>query len=88
MISRFGLNVGSTAYTGPLIENFAAGDTIFLKGLVPAGLAPVYSPATGLLQITNGTTTLASLAFDKATLAPGTIELTGDGLGDTLLTHT
>jgi hypothetical protein len=39
------------------------------------------------LQISNGTSDLASLAFDKATLAPGTIELTGDGLGDTVLTH-
>jgi hypothetical protein len=84
---KFGLNVGSTAYTGPLIGNFALGDTIVLNNLVPAGLAPVYSPSTGILQITNGTANLASLAFDKATLAAGTIELSGDGLGDTVLTH-
>ncbi len=86
-VGKFGLNVGTSAYTGPLVENFASGDTILLKNLLPAGLAPLYNPATGILQITNGATSFASLAFDNATLGAGTFELAGDGLGDTVLTR-
>jgi hypothetical protein len=36
-VGKFGLNVSSAAYTGPLIQNFASDDSILLKDLTPAG---------------------------------------------------
>ena len=53
-VGLFGSNVGSTGYTGPLIEGFGVGDSIDLKNLVSAGATDAYSGATGLLQGVSG----------------------------------
>ncbi len=85
--AKFGLNVGSAAYTGPLVQNFGTGDEILLKNVAPAGLTPVYDTATGILQLSNGSANAASLMFDKATLGTGAFHLGDDGQGHALLTH-
>ena len=85
--AKFGLNVGSSAYTGPLVQNFGTGDAILLKNVAPAGLTPVYDTATGILQLSNGSANVASLAFDKATLGTGSFHIGDDGHGHALLTH-
>jgi len=69
------------------IQNFGKSDEILLKDLAPAGLTPVYSVTTGLLQISNGSANIASLAFEKATLGTGTFQIGDDGHGHALLTH-
>ena len=35
--AAFGTNVGTSSYTGPLLENFAAGDTIDIKNVSSSG---------------------------------------------------
>jgi hypothetical protein len=86
-VEKFGLNVGSAAYTGPLVQNFGAGDEILLKNVGPEGLTPEYDAATEILQLSNGSANAASLMFDKTTLGTGTFHLADDGQGHTLLTH-
>ena len=70
-----------------MVENFASGDMILLKNLVPAGLTPAYDASTGILQIGKGAINVASLAFENATLGTGSFHLGGDGHGHALLTH-
>ena len=41
----FGTGVGGSSYAGPLLENFAAGDTIDLHGFMTAAAALLYNPA-------------------------------------------
>jgi hypothetical protein len=84
---KFGPQVGNSAYTGPLIENFASGDTILLKNLAPAGLTPAYNATIGVLQISNGSANVGSLMFEKTTLGTGSFHLGDDGHGHALLTH-
>ena len=48
----------------------------------------MYNATTGLLQISNGTTNVATLAFDKASLGAGTFHIGDDGHGHLLLTVT
>jgi hypothetical protein len=86
-VGKFGLHVGGAAYTGPLVQNFGIGDAILLKNVALAGLTPVYDGATGILQIGNGPTNVASLAFDKATLGAGSFHVGDDGGGHAVLTH-
>jgi hypothetical protein len=85
--TKFGLQVGSVAYTGPLIENFASGDKILLKNVVPSGLTPQYDAATGVLQVSKASINVASLMFDNTTLGTGAFHLAGDGHGHAVLTH-
>jgi hypothetical protein len=85
--AKFGLNVGTAAYTGPLVQNFGTGDQILLKNVAPAGLTPVYDTTTGVLQVSNGSANVASLMFDKATLGTGSFHMADDGHGHALLTH-
>ena len=83
--ASFGTNVGTASYVGPLLEDFAAGDTIDLKSIA----ATEFAYATnGDLQLTgSGGTALATLAFQNSTLGTGTFHLASDGAGGTLLTH-
>jgi hypothetical protein len=85
--ASFGTNVGSTSYAGPLIENFGTNDKIDLKDVTLAGAALNYSTATGLLQITDGSTGLATLAFQNSSLGAGTFHIGNDSSGHILLTH-
>ena len=86
--SKFGTNVGSASYAGPLLENFAAGDVIDVRGIGSTGLGLNYSAASGDLQITgSGGAALATLAFQNATLGSGTFHAAADGFGGALITH-
>jgi hypothetical protein len=69
-----------------LIENFVAGDSIDLSNVPEAGAVLNYSTATGLLQVTVGSTHPATLAFQTATLGSGTFEPGNDGSGHLLIT--
>jgi hypothetical protein len=86
--ANFGTNVGSPSYAGPLLESFAAGDTIDLKGIASAGLKLAYASATGDLQIAGSSgNPLATLAFQNSTLGAGAFHTASDGVGGTLITH-
>ncbi|MDR3531583.1 MAG: hypothetical protein P4L90_13650, partial [Rhodopila sp.] len=77
--SVFGINIGSTAYAGPLLEGFAAGDTIDVEQFGAAGVAPQLDSTTGLLQLSNSAQQTASLQFQTASLGSGTFHATSDG---------
>jgi hypothetical protein len=85
--AKFGLNVGGSHYAGPLLEDFAAGDKIDLKGVGYKGLGTEYNSATGLLQVTSsGGGAVASLDFQTASLGAGSFHLTSDGADGVFLT--
>jgi hypothetical protein len=85
--SLFGSNVGSTSYTGPLLENFAAVDTIDLKNLVFSGATiDSYTSGTGLLRLHSGSTK-ATLLFQNSSLGSGSFHLSADSGTGTLITH-
>jgi hypothetical protein len=83
--ANFGTNVGSTLYTGPLIESFGTGDSILLKNIAAAGASLNYSTATGLLQVTGSG--IATLHFDNASLGAGSFHHAADGSGHLIITH-
>jgi hypothetical protein len=68
------------------VQNFASGDSILLQDLAPTGLTPVYNAATGILQVSNGVTDLASLMFQTSSLGAGTFHIMNSD-GFVLLTH-
>ena len=88
-IAQFGNNIGTTSYTGPLLESFGTGDTVQLKDLNFAGASIVsYTSASGLLQLANGATK-STLLFQDSTLGgTKTFHLGNDGGGHVLLTET
>ncbi len=83
----FGINVGSTAYAGPLLENFGAGDSLDLKNVAAAGASLNFNTTTGLLQIANGTTAEATLSFQASSLGSGSFQIASDGGAGASLTH-
>jgi hypothetical protein len=85
--AQFGAQVGTTAYAGPLIESFVNGDKIDLKDVLLTGSALDYTSATGLLQITHGGVSVATLAFETSSLGAGGFHTANDGTGHLLLTH-
>ena len=85
--ANFGTYVGTT-YAGPLLEGFAAGDVIDLRGIANSGLGLSYVTASGDLKITgSGGGTLATLQFQNTTLGTGAFHVASDGSGGTLITH-
>jgi len=84
--SQFGTGVGTTSYAGPTIEKFIAGDSIDLKD-VAAAVTLDYSSSSGLLQVMSGTSALATLQFQNATLGSGSFHVMDDGSGHALITH-
>lgn len=87
--NSFGENVGSSAYSGPLLEQFSSGDAIDLSGLpyVEGMMSYSYEQDTGLLQISNGTQT-ATLFFGPGnTVVDDPFHLNPDGSGGTVLTN-
>jgi autotransporter passenger strand-loop-strand repeat protein len=85
----FGLNVGSSSYEGPLLEDFKVGDVIDLKGVSSTGLKLNYNPATGDLQVTSSSGGVAaSLQFQESSLGSGTFHTASDKAGGTFLTLT
>ena len=86
--AQFGINVGSTAYAGPLIQGFTTTDKIDLKDVLLSGATFAFAAATGLLQISHsGGSNPATLKFETATLGSGAFHLGNDGSGHILLTH-
>jgi hypothetical protein len=83
----FGVNVGTTTYSGPLIEGFAAGDIIDIHGLSPTAAQLLYSPTNGMLQITNGSGQVATMDFQNSTLGTGTFSFASDGSSGLKITH-
>jgi hypothetical protein len=86
--SLFGTNVGQSNYAGPLIEDFASGDSIDLKDIALAGVSLDYASTTGLLQVFSGGTDVASMLFQTSSLATGVFQSSDDGSGHTLITLT
>jgi hypothetical protein len=85
--SLFGTNVGQQNYTGPLLLNFGAGDSVDLKDIASAGVSLNYTSSTGLLQVSSGAA-IASLLFQRSSLGGGVFHTGDDGSGHTLITHT
>jgi hypothetical protein len=84
--AQFGSHVGSTSYTGPLIESFAAGDSILLNNVAEAGEVINYSTATGLLQV-SGSGGTATLLFQNSSLGSGSFHLTPGPGSHALIAH-
>ncbi|MBV8449684.1 MAG: hypothetical protein JO124_17035 [Hyphomicrobiales bacterium] len=84
--SSFGTNVGTASYAGPLLENFVNGDTIDLKSFSSSGVTFAYNATTGVLQLSNGSSQHASLAFQAATLGSSSFQASSDGAGGTFIT--
>jgi hypothetical protein len=85
--AAFGVNVGSTSYAGPQLDDFTSGDTIDLKNFAAAGVTLNYNSTSGVLQVANGSSQVASLKFQTTSLGSGTFHETGDGASGILITH-
>ena len=48
--AAFGTSVGTSSYTGPVLENFVAGDTVDIKNFSYAGASVTYNSTTGLFR--------------------------------------
>ncbi len=83
----FGSNVGSTNYAGPQLLGFTAGDTIDLLQFSAANAGLAYNSATGVLQISNGASQLASLDFQNTSLGSGSFHATSDGGSGAFITR-
>jgi hypothetical protein len=83
----FGTNIGTSAYTGPQLQDFAAGDTIDIKNFGTAGATLNYDGSAGLLQVSNSANQQASLSFQSSSLGNGIFHDTGDGATGILITH-
>ncbi|MBN9561516.1 MAG: hypothetical protein J0H14_12430, partial [Alphaproteobacteria bacterium] len=75
----FGTNVGSASYAGPQLQDFTSGDVIDLLPFSAGGAVLTYDALTGVLQISNGVSQLASLSFQNSTLGGGSFHATSDG---------
>jgi parallel beta-helix repeat protein len=81
-VANFGTHVGTASYAGPLLEGFAAGDVIDLKGIAfstPPALT--YTASNGTLQVGH------ALMFQQSSLGAGAFHVASDGAGGSLLTH-
>ena len=83
----FGTGVGGSSYAGPLLEDFGAGDTVDLHSFAAAASALLYNPANGLLQVTNGSSQVATLDFQNSTLGSGSFSVASDGSGGVKIAH-
>jgi hypothetical protein len=86
--SSFGLHIGGTTYTGPLLEHFGTAASVDLLGVASAGAILNYNSTSGLLQVTDASNDkLATLAFQTSSLGAGSFHAGSDGLGNLLITH-
>jgi hypothetical protein len=83
--ATFGSNVGTPSYTGPQLQDFISGDKIDLKNISSAGVTLSYNATTGLLQITNGASQVATLDFQNSSLGSGFFDAMSDGGTGTLI---
>lgn len=77
--ASFGINVGTPSYAGTQLQNFVAGDTIDLKNFSSTGVTLNFDPATGVLQVSNDASQVASLDFQTSSLGSDAFQATGDG---------
>ena len=63
--ASFGSNIGTPSYTGPQLKSFVGGDKVDLKNISSANVNLNYNATTGLLQITNGASQVATLDFQN-----------------------
>jgi hypothetical protein len=82
----FGQAVGTSGYAGPLLEKFGS-SSVDLEGFGLTGLNASFSNASGLLQLTNAASQLATLKFQTSSLGAGMFHVTGDGSTGILVTH-
>jgi hypothetical protein len=80
----FGQNVGTENYAGPLLKDFGS-STIDLKDFSIDGLHSSFSKGTGLLQLTNSASLVATLDFQS--LGAGAFHFTSDGSNGILIIH-
>ena len=84
--ATFGSNVGTPSYTGPQLQDFVSGDKIDLKNISSAGVTFSYNSSTGLLQVSNGASQVATLDFQNSSLGSGSFDATSDGGTGTFIT--
>ncbi len=82
----FGQNVGTSHYAGSLLKDFG-GSTIDLKDFGIAGLQEGFSAGSGLLQLTNSASQMATLAFQTSSLGTGTFHFASDGSSGIFITY-
>ena len=85
--ATFGTNVGSPSYTGPQLQNFVNGDQIDLKNFSSTNVTFNFNATTGILQVSNGASQLASLAFQTSSLGSTNFTATSDGGTGILITN-
>jgi hypothetical protein len=83
----FGENIGTGNYAGSLLRDFGGGSTIDIKDFGSAGLDMSYTKGTGLLQLSNAASQLATLDFQNSSIGAGTFHFSGDGGSGVLITH-
>ena len=84
--ATFGTHVGTPLYTGPQLQGFVSGDKIDLKNISSVGVTLSYNSTTGLLQVTNGASQVATLDFQNTSLGSGFFDATTDGGTGTFIT--
>jgi hypothetical protein len=81
-----GQDVGTDNCAGPLLKDFGS-STIDLKDFSIDGLQSSFSKSTGLLQLSNCASQMATLYFQKSGLGAGAFNFTSDGSNGVLITH-
>ena len=84
--ASFGTNVGTASYAGTQLQHFVSGDKIDLKNFSSAGVTLNYNASTGVLQVSNGASQVASLDFQTSSLGGATFPATSDGATGTFIT--
>ncbi|SEC71004.1 Ig-like domain-containing protein [Beijerinckia sp. 28-YEA-48] len=69
----------AASFSGPVLSNFVAGDTIDIHNFSAAGAAISYNSATGVATITNSASQTATLDFSASTLGSGQLLAASDG---------
>lgn len=85
--ASFGVDVGTSSYTGSQLQDFAAGDSVDLKNFAPSGMTLDFTASTGVLQLANASSQAASLEFQTASLGSGNFHAAGDGASGILITR-
>jgi hypothetical protein len=82
----FGTNVGTASYTGPQLQDFSPGDEIDLKSFSSTGVTFNYNASTGVLQVSNGASQVASFEFQTSTIGGTSFAATSDGGNGIIIT--
>jgi Ca2+-binding RTX toxin-like protein len=86
--AKFGISVGAPSHVGSLLENFAVGDVIDIKGtVVGAERGLNYLTVSGDLHVTGSGGTSGTLLFQNSSLGVGVSHPASNGAGGTFITH-